>query len=149
MKGGIAASIVALGLLAEHRGLWRGEAVLTLAGDEESMGPLGSQWLLENVPEARGDAVIIGDAGSPAVLRFGEKGFLWVELEATGKASHGAHVHLGVNALDRLCAALDAVRGLRDLAPDAPAGVTAAIAAAKPVSEALAGAGEAEVLGSV
>jgi succinyl-diaminopimelate desuccinylase len=33
--------------------------------------------------------------------------------------------------------------------PDAPAGVVAAIAAAKPVSEALAGAGEAAVLGSV
>ncbi|MFZ4409096.1 MAG: M20/M25/M40 family metallo-hydrolase [Paracraurococcus sp.] len=149
MKGGIAASILALALLAEHPALWRGEAVLTLAGDEESMGPLGTKWLMDNVPHAMGDAVIIGDAGSPRVLRFGEKGFLWVDIEATGRASHGAHVHLGVNALDRLCAALDAVRGLRALVPEAPAGVTAAIAAAKPVSEALAGAGEAAVLGSV
>ena len=149
MKGGIAASILALVLLAEHPSLWRGEAVLTLAGDEESMGVLGTKWLMDNVPHAVGDAVIIGDAGSPRVLRFGEKGFVWIELEASGRASHGAHVHLGVNALDRLCAALDAVRGLRALAPDAPARVTAAIAAAKPVSEALAGAGEAAVLGSV
>ncbi|MCO6415936.1 M20/M25/M40 family metallo-hydrolase [Siccirubricoccus sp. KC 17139] len=149
MKGGLAASIMAMALLAEHRALWRGETVLTLAGDEESMGPLGSQWLLEKVPEARGDAVIIGDAGSPRVLRFGEKGFLWIELEATGRASHGAHVHLGINALDRLCAALDAVRGLRALRPAAPAAVTAAIAAAKPVSEPLSGVGEAEVLSAV
>ncbi|MFC7476850.1 M20/M25/M40 family metallo-hydrolase [Dankookia sp. GCM10030260] len=149
MKGGIAASILALALLAEHPALWRGEAVLTLAGDEESMGVLGTRWLMDNVPHAVGDAVIIGDAGSPRVLRFGEKGFLWIEVEAAGRASHGAHVHLGVNALDRLCAALDAVRGLRGLVPAAPPGVTAAIAAAKPVSEALAGAGEAEVLGSV
>ncbi|MBK1658667.1 M20/M25/M40 family metallo-hydrolase [Paracraurococcus ruber] len=149
MKGGIAASILALSLLARHRALWRGEAVLTLAGDEESMGPLGTRWLMDNVPHAVGDAVIIGDAGSPRVLRFGEKGFLWLEIEAEGRAAHGAHVHLGVNALDRLCAALDAVRGLRALVPEAPAGVTAAIAAARPVSEALAGAGEADVLGSV
>ena len=149
MKGGIAASVTALALLAAHPALWRGEAVVTLAGDEESMGPLGTKWLMDHVPEATGDAVIIGDAGSPRVLRFGEKGFLWIEVEAEGRASHGAHVHLGINALDRLCAALDAVRGLRALRPEAPPAVTAAIAAARPISEPLSGAGEAEVLGSV
>lgn len=150
MKGGIAASILAFALLAQHRDAWRGEAILTLAGDEESMGPLGTKWLLDNVPGlAAADGVIIGDAGSPRVLRFGEKGFLWIEVEATGSAAHGAHVHLGQNAVDRLRAALDAVWRLRDLPVAAPAAVTAAIAAAKPVSEPLAGAGEAEVLGGV
>ena len=54
MKGGIAASMTALALLAAHRGLWRGEAVLALAGDEESMGQLGTQWLIGNVECARG-----------------------------------------------------------------------------------------------
>ena len=149
MKGGMAASMLALALLAEHRADWRGEAVLTLAGDEESMGPLGTKWLLDNVPHASGDAVIIGDAGSPNVLRFGEKGFLWVEIEAVGVASHGAHVHLGVNALDRLRAALDVVSALRGIPVSAPPSVIAAIADAKAVSEPLCGAGEAEVLGSV
>ncbi|MBR0648451.1 M20 family metallopeptidase [Roseomonas terrae] len=150
MKGGIAASILAFALLARHRHAWRGEVVLTLAGDEESMGPLGTKWLLDNVPGlAAAGAVIIGDAGSPRVLRFGEKGFLWIEVEAVGTAAHGAHVHLGENAVDRLRVALDAVVRLRDLPVDAPAGVTAAIAAAKPVSEPLAGVGEAYVLGNV
>jgi acetylornithine deacetylase/succinyl-diaminopimelate desuccinylase-like protein len=149
MKGGIAASIVALAALATHADAWRGEAVLALAGDEESMGTLGTQWLLENVPAARGDAVIIGDAGSPLVVRFGEKGFLWVHVTARGKAAHGAHVHLGVNALDRLRAALDDVARLRALWAAPLPGVAEAIAAAKPVSETLGGAGEAEVLGSV
>ncbi|WP_137126514.1 M20/M25/M40 family metallo-hydrolase [Roseomonas sp. HF4] len=150
MKGGIAASMLAFALLAAHRDAWRGEAILTLAGDEESMGPLGTQWLIENIPGlAAADGVIIGDAGSPRVLRFGEKGFLWVEVEASGRAAHGAHVHLGENAVDRLRAALDAVAALRDLPVDAPPAVTAAIAAAKPVSEPLAGAGEARVLGAV
>ncbi|CAH0274237.1 M20/M25/M40 family metallo-hydrolase [Roseomonas sp. CECT 9278] len=150
MKGGIAAAILAFALLAQHRADWRGEALLTLAGDEESMGPLGTKWLLDHVPGlAQAQAVIIGDAGSPRVLRFGEKGFLWIELEATGTAAHGAHVHLGENAIDRLRAALDVVAGLRDLPVAAPPAVTAAIAAAQPISEALAGAGEARVLGSV
>jgi succinyl-diaminopimelate desuccinylase len=146
MKGGIAASMVAFSLLAAHRDAWRGEAVLTLAGDEESMGVLGTQWLLDNIPEATGDAVIIGDAGSPRVLRFGEKGFVWLEIEATGRAAHGAHVHLGENAIDRLRAALDAASALAALPVAAPPAVLAAIAAAAPVSAALSGAGEADTL---
>ncbi|WP_198372689.1 M20/M25/M40 family metallo-hydrolase [Roseomonas rosulenta] len=150
MKGGIAASILAFALLAQHREAWRGEAILTLAGDEETMGPLGTKWLLDHIPGlATAGAVIIGDAGSPRVLRFGEKGFLWIEVEASGTAAHGAHVHLGANAIDRLRAALDVVAALRALPVAAPPAVTAAIAAARPVSEPLAGAGEAEVLGSV
>jgi acetylornithine deacetylase/succinyl-diaminopimelate desuccinylase-like protein len=150
MKGGIAASILAFALLAQHRDTWRGEAILTLAGDEETMGPLGTKWLLDNIPGlAQAGAVIIGDAGSPRVLRFGEKGFLWVEVEAQGTAAHGAHVHLGENAIDRLRAALDVVAGLRALPVAAPPAVTAAIAAAQPISEVLAGASEARVLGSV
>lgn len=150
MKGGIAASILAFALLHDHRAAWRGEAILTLAGDEESMGPLGTKWLLDSVPGlARADGVIIGDAGSQRVLRFGEKGFLWIEVEAIGRAAHGAHVHLGENAVDRLRAALDAVSRLAALPVAAPPAVAAAIAAARPVSEPLAGEGEARVLGAV
>jgi succinyl-diaminopimelate desuccinylase len=147
MKGGIAASMCALALLAEHREWWRGEAVIALGGDEESMGRLGTQWLIDNVAHASADAVIIGDAGSPAVVRFGEKGFLWIELDAVGKAAHGAHVHLGINAIDRLRAALDALSSLRDLPVPAPDAVTQAIAAARTVSEPLSGIGESETLG--
>jgi acetylornithine deacetylase/succinyl-diaminopimelate desuccinylase-like protein len=142
MKGGIAASIAALANLARNRLNWPGEAVLTLAGDEETMGPLGTKWLMDHVPHANGDWAIIADAGSPRVLRFGEKGFLWIEITATGKAAHGAHVHLGDNAIERLMTALTRLQALRDLK----------VAAPEPVgSEPLAGAGagESEVLGKV
>ena len=83
------------------------------------------------------------------VVRFGEKGFLWIELEAAGKPAHGAHVHLGINAIDRLRAALDALAALRDMPVPAPDEVTRAIAAARPVSEPLSGAGESETLARV
>jgi acetylornithine deacetylase/succinyl-diaminopimelate desuccinylase-like protein len=146
MKAGIAASVLATQALARHRAAWRGEIVVTLAGDEESMGALGSQWLLENVPQAKGDAMICGDVGSPAVVRFGEKGLCWIEIDAVGKPAHGAHVHKGHNAIDRLRAALDGLKGLERLPVAAPPIVTQAIAAAKPVSEALSGSGEAETL---
>jgi succinyl-diaminopimelate desuccinylase len=126
MKGGIAASVLAAQALARHRSQWRGEIVVTLAGDEENMGSLGSRWLLENVPHA--------------------KGLCWIEIEATGQPAHGAHVHKGINAVDRLRAALDGLKRLEALAVNAPAAVTAAIMAAKSVSEPLSGAGEADTL---
>lgn len=149
MKGGIAAEIAAFTALAAQRETWPGEVVLTLAGDEESMGSLGTQWLLEHVREARGDAALVADAGSPRVLRFGEKGFLWIEVTSTGRAAHGAHVHLGDNALERLLDALAEVRAVRTLRVAAPDAVAAAISRSQRISEPLAGAGEAGVLGSV
>ncbi len=141
--------MTAFALLAEHRALWQGELVLSLGGDEESMGTLGAQWMIENLPYGNGDAVIIGDAGSPRVLRFGEKGFLWVELEASGKPSHGAHVHLGISALDRLREAVAALEALRLYDVPTPKAVAAAIAASRPISEPLSGAGESEVLARI
>jgi acetylornithine deacetylase/succinyl-diaminopimelate desuccinylase-like protein len=110
------------------------------------MGSLGSRWLLEHVPEAKGDAMLCGDVGSPMVLRFGEKGLCWVEIEAEGRPAHGAHVHKGTNAIDRLRQALDGLKRLEDLPVVAPADVTSAIMAAKPISEELSGEGEAETL---
>src|SRR5712671_2239679 len=146
MKAGVACSIMAASLLAEHRDAWSGEIVLTLAGDEENMGSLGTGWMLEHVPHAKGDANICGDVGSPRVVRFGEKGLMWVEVEATGSPALGAHVHRGVNAIDRLRVALDRLKDLETIPFHAPAAVTEAISNSKEISEALSGAGEAHTL---
>jgi succinyl-diaminopimelate desuccinylase len=146
MKAGVAASLIAARALLEQRESWPGEIVITLAGDEENMGSLGTRWLLDNVPHARGDAMICGDVGSPQIVRFGEKGLLWIEVEAAGSPAHGAHVHKGINAIDRLRAALDALKRAETIAVEAPPQVAAAIAAAKPVSEPLSGIGEADTL---
>lgn len=148
MKGGIAASMAALAALAENADHWSGEVVLSLAGDEESMGPLGTRHLMDTVPHAIGDWIIIGDVGSPRVLRFGEKGFIWIEIEAGGRPAHGAHVHRGDNAIDRLRKALDRLdRGFGALVPTPPSMVTQAIARSRSISEPLSGSGEAETLG--
>jgi acetylornithine deacetylase/succinyl-diaminopimelate desuccinylase-like protein len=44
-EGGMACSLLAATLLAERRDAWSGEIVLTLAGDEENMGSLGTGWM--------------------------------------------------------------------------------------------------------
>jgi len=146
MKGGIAASLLAADILAAHRRRWSGEIVITLAGDEETMGALGTRWLLENVPDAKGDAMICGDVGSPMVIRFGEKGLVWIEIEAHGQPAHGAHVHKGVNAIDRLRAALDVLKRLEALPVTPPPEVTRAIQQAASISEPLSGRGESDTL---
>lgn len=149
MKGGIACSLLAALLLAEMRDHWSGEIVLTLAGDEENMGSLGSGWMLKNIAHAAGDANICGDVGSPRVVRFGEKGLMWVEIEATGSPAHGAHVHKGTNAIDRLRVALDRLKDLEELPFQAPPVVSDAISRARAISEPLSGAGESETLSRV
>lgn len=146
MKGGMACSLLAAALLARHRDAWAGEIVLTLAGDEENMGSLGTGYMMKHVPHALGDANICGDVGSPRVVRFGEKGLMWVEVEAAGSPAHGAHVHRGTNAIDRLRTALDRLKDLEEIPFQAPPVVSEAIARAKPISEPLSGTGEAETL---
>jgi acetylornithine deacetylase/succinyl-diaminopimelate desuccinylase-like protein len=71
---------------------------------------------------------------------------MWVEVEATGSPAHGAHVHRGTNAIDRLRVALDRLKDLETIPFQAPPVVTQAIAKAKAISEPLSGAGESETL---
>ncbi len=146
MKGGIACAVVAFNLLASNPDFWSGEVVLTLAGDEESMGVLGSQFLIENVPEARGDAMLCADVGSPMVPRIGEKGMIWINVFASGKPAHGAHVHRGINAIDIMRKAMNTLEGLSDMTVATPESVAKVIQHAFDISEPLGGAGEAEVL---
>lgn len=144
MKGGIAASVIATYAISLQDG-WSGDIVLAFAGDEETMGHLGSAYLLKN-GDVRGDAMVCGDAGSPSVIRVGEKGLLWLEILAEGKAAHGAHVHRGENAIDYLRNALDKIKQLENIVPSPDQTVTSVIEAAKTISEPLSGAGESEVL---
>jgi len=149
MKGGVAAILFALSHLAGMRETLSGEVVATLVGDEESMGTGGTQHLLTHVPAASGDAMINADTGSTQVLRFGEKGMLWLSLHATGRSAHAAHVHRGDCAVEKLMAAMQSLSRIREMAVDGPAEVRDAISSASAVSESLSGAGESDVLRSI
>ena len=142
MKAGVAIMVNVLRVLAAQREQLKGELVLTLVADEETGGRWGTQWLLDNVPEARGDFVLNADAGHPRVVRYGEKGLLWLRLTSTGRACHGAHTHLGDNALESLAAAVQDLLALRKHPCELPSDVLAAMEDARPVSEQEGGAGE-------
>lgn len=117
MKGACVTLIETMRILAAQARPFPGEIVLALAGDEERMGELGTQWLIDHVPEVRGDGVIVADVGGPHAVRLGEKGMLWLDLRSEGRQAHGAHVHAGRNAVDRLIDALVDLRRLAALAP--------------------------------
>lgn len=150
MKGGLAASLFALKCLAECELNFPGEIVCTFAGDEETMGTLGTQYLLENVPHAHGQAMISGDVGSPSILRIGEKGMVWATLWAKGRSAHAAHVHKGDSAIEKLTAAMARISELRnwEVSEDAH-GVQNLIDRWSDFSEQLSGVGETEVLKGV
>jgi succinyl-diaminopimelate desuccinylase len=146
MKAGIAANVLAMLTLAEFRENLHGELVLMLVADEGTGGRHGTQFILQMRPELAGDAMLSGDVGSPRVARIGEKGFVWIEIEASGKSAAGAHPHLGENAIERLLPALDAIRTLANDPGHIPDAMKIAIKKASGISEALNGAGETHTL---
>ena len=146
MKGGVACQIYAFNTLARMRDCWSGEICLVLAGDEETMGIKGSKYLIDNVEDAVGDAVLIADVGSPLVPRIGEKGMIWIDIFSKGRPAHGAHVHRGKNAIDLLRRAMDSLAKLSSYPINAPDEVTRTIQSAQSTSEPLGGSGEAKVL---
>ncbi|RUM99421.1 M20 family peptidase [Pseudaminobacter arsenicus] len=119
MKGGVAVLVAALARFAQ-RGPFPGSIVLALAGDEERMGELGTQWLIDHADEIHGDAVLVADVGGASTIRLGEKGMLWLDIHAEGRQAHSAHVHAGTNAADQLIDALTALRAVEDLIPTPP-----------------------------
>ncbi|WP_120502394.1 M20/M25/M40 family metallo-hydrolase [Roseovarius sp. EL26] len=150
MKGGIAASLLAMKCLAETGADFPGEIVGTFAGDEETMGVLGTQFLLDNVPHAVGDAMISGDVGSPHILRFGEKGMVWAKVTAKGRSTHAAHVHRGESAIEKLTAVMESFKSLRSFPTDTTGhNVVSAIDHWSERSENLSGEGETNVLKNV
>lgn len=149
MKAGIAAQLVMLAALAPIQDELAGEVVLTLVADEGSGAKWGTLYLLDRFPEASGDAMISGDVGSPLVARFGEKGFLWLEVVAQGKSAGGAHAYLGINAVDRLMDALVHVSALENYNCRIPEAIVKAIDSAAAISEGMHGKGETHALKNV
>ena len=107
MKGGLAAALIAC-RDAQRRGI-AGEVVVAAVADEEHAS-LGVQEVLRHV---RADAAVVTE---PTELRVAtaHKGFVWTEIEVTGRSAHGSRPHLGIDAIMKtgpILQALDALNG--------------------------------------
>jgi acetylornithine deacetylase len=105
MKAGVAAALVAC-REAAALGL-RGDVVVAAVADEEHAS-LGVQEVLGAV---RADAAIVTEP-TELELVVAHRGFVWAEIEVTGRAAHGSRPHLGVDAIVKAGPVLTAIGAL-------------------------------------
>ena len=111
MKGGVAAMIAAVRVIAEQGGLPSGRLILAAVVDEEhsSIGAdaVVAEW-------SAGGAVVTEP--TDLEIAVGHKGFAWVEVEVRGKAAHGSRPDEGEDAILRMGRVLKHLEALdRDL----------------------------------
>lgn len=138
MKTGVAASIYAFIKLSEQRD-WAGKVSITLVSDEQTGGTWGTEYLLKNYPELRGDALLNGEPSSCPMVSIGEKGTYWIRLIAKNLGGHGAYAHEGHSAIHDLIACLNDLRNYEQLTAKLPADVIDALKDTKRVFDSIRG----------
>ncbi|MDH3691069.1 MAG: M20/M25/M40 family metallo-hydrolase, partial [Gammaproteobacteria bacterium] len=83
MKCGTTSSIFTYAYLHRLKDKLKGRLTLTAVSDEETFGPWGARYLMENNPEVHGDCCLNGEPSSPFSIRFGEKGPLWLKFKVS------------------------------------------------------------------
>ena len=119
MKGAVAAIVYVALAYAESDAATPIDLRFAFVSDEETGGDVGLPSVGEAI-EFTPDACVIGETtprDGRCAVSIADRDAIWLTLAATGEATHGSRPMLGVNAIDRLTAAID--RG-EDLEFDAP-----------------------------
>ncbi len=106
MKGGLAACMWAAAEAAQTQAL-RGDVIVQAVVDEE-YASIGTQAL---APRFKADGAIVAEF-TELKLILAHKGFVWLEVETTGKAAHGSRPDLGVDAIVKMGRVLAALEQL-------------------------------------
>ncbi|MBI2623521.1 MAG: M20/M25/M40 family metallo-hydrolase [Candidatus Liptonbacteria bacterium] len=111
MKGGLSAIIGAL-LELDAKRVRHGAAFL-VNGDEEVGGAHGAGYVVNDIG-IRPKFVVVADnpRHEGFVVTTKEKGGIWLELTARGRAAHAAYPWLGENALEKLIHAVGKIQRL-------------------------------------
>jgi acetylornithine deacetylase len=107
MKGSLAACMLAAAAAAQED--LAGDVLVTAVSDEEHAS-IGVQAVLKR---HTADAAIVTE---PTGLRLcvAHKGFVWAEVETTGRAAHGSRPDEGVDAITRMAPVLTRLAGLQE-----------------------------------
>jgi succinyl-diaminopimelate desuccinylase len=111
MKGGVAAMLAAIEVLATARHSLKGDLVLALTADEE-VDQYGAKVLAIKLRQISPQVLVIAEPSSNNVY-LSEKGQLWLRFTTYGKNAHGAMPYLGLNAIDMMLTLLDALKNMR------------------------------------
>jgi succinyl-diaminopimelate desuccinylase len=117
MKGGLAASIIAVEALIDSAATLPGTLEISGTVDEESGGYGGVHYLAERgwFSPPRVDHVIIPEPLNVDRVCIGHRGVWWAEIETHGRMAHGSMPFLGDCAVRHMHAVVD--RFERDLLP--------------------------------
>ena len=101
MKGGLAASIIAVESILDHGIDFPGAIEISGTVDEETGGYAGVAWLAErgHFSPPRVDHVIIPEPLYKDAVCLGHRGVWWSEVEVRGRIAHGSMPFLGVSAI--------------------------------------------------
>ena len=111
MKAGIAAAVYAAEAIRRAGVTLPGTIEVSGTVDEESGGFAGVAWLAEHGRVARGrtDYVIIPEPLNVDRICIGHRGVYWFEVIVHGRIAHGSMPFLGVSAIERMGAVLEAL----------------------------------------
>jgi succinyl-diaminopimelate desuccinylase len=117
MKGGLAASIIAVEALIDEEGSLPGTLEISGTVDEESGGFGGVHYLAQRgwFSQPRVDHVIIPEPLNVDRVCIGHRGVWWAEIETHGRMAHGSMPFLGDCAVRHMHAFVELME--RDLYP--------------------------------
>ena len=117
MKGGLAASIIAVEALIDSMPRFPGALEISGTVDEESGGYGGVHYLAERgwFSPPRVDHVIIPEPLNVDRVCIGHRGVWWAEVETRGRMAHGSMPFLGDSAIRHMHAFIERLE--RDLYP--------------------------------
>jgi acetylornithine deacetylase len=95
MKSGLAACMLAIAIAKKQQ--LRGDVIFTAVIDEE----YASVGTMDLAKRFRADGAIVAEF-TELQLIIAHRGFVWLEVETIGKAAHGSHPDLGVDAIAKM-----------------------------------------------
>ncbi len=109
MKGSLAACVAAAHALSRSKKPLRGDLVVAAVADEE----YASLGMAEVLRHLQVDGAIVTEPTELAIC-LAHKGFIWLQVETTGRAAHGSRYDLGIDANMKMGRVLGLLEGLEE-----------------------------------
>jgi succinyl-diaminopimelate desuccinylase len=139
MKGGDTGIISAMRLLVDAEEDLNGQVALTLVPDEETMGSMGTGWILER-KLVEPDACIIAEPTDVPLIDIGQKGAYWGKVRVKGTPIHGSlSPYKGDSAILKACRVMNKMFDITKTKVKQPDDIVDVIESSKPLIEKLIG----------
>lgn len=149
MKSGTASILFSYMYLYRLRDHLRGRVTMTAVSDEETFGPDGARYLIEQHPEIHGDICLSTEPTGIHSVRFAEKGPLWLKFTVSTPGAHGAYPHKSQNANEIAARLILALDELRSIEVNTPKHIARALEGVEDVIDKVASPGASKVLQKV